>query len=176
MSGTCNLRRTGECLTSAVTPGVAPSAALPRVAIGAILVVLLMAGGARAAVFSFGDLTPVTEYSSESQGFTPSAQGTGGTVAPSYAYNQVQLLSLAVDFLDPASGPSTFYIHGLAPSDSDANSGSGSLASGSYVGNEAYDFAAQVTLSFNAKYFAVLPSVEGIWDGTGSAYAGGLNL
>jgi len=147
---------------------------MPKVAIGAIVASLLVAGDAHAAVYSNGNFEPVAVNYVQGQSFTPSIQVQDRSGTLSSVSGQVQLTLFAIDFYTPAAAPSALYIYTSAPSVPDASAGTSSLVTGSYVENGAYDFTTAVSPSFNTKYFAVLPVSADIYDGSGSTYAGGL--
>jgi hypothetical protein len=145
-------------------------------AAASIAVLLLTVGSAHATTFTIGNAQPATVFFVQGQSFTPSVQGNNGTGTPTSASGQVLLTSFTIDFLDSTSAPSSLYIYSSAPSVSNASSGTGSLATGSYAGNGVYDFTTPVSLLFNSKYFAVLPTSENIFDGSGNTYTGGIDL
>jgi hypothetical protein len=170
-------RRTVARLIFSKKSGGPYHSAIPKIVVGATTVLLLIAGSAHANVYySIGNSQPSSEYFVQGESFTPSVQGNDGSGTPSSAAGQVGLISFTIDFVNPASVPSSLYIYASLPSVTDADSGTGSLATGSYAGNGVYDFATPVSLSFASTYGAWLPEARSIYDGSGNKYTGGTDL
>jgi hypothetical protein len=141
-----------------------------------IVATFLLGASALANAYTVGNAAPSSVFFVQGQGFTPAVSGNAGSGTPKPdSSGNAQLVSVHIAFATGQTPPSTLYIYSTLPTNGDAATGVGSIASGTDSGGGTYVFNPPVSVPFANQTFAVLPSCANIYDAPDS-YSGGTDL
>jgi hypothetical protein len=104
-------------------------------------VCLGLAAYSSASAFSVGNATPASVYFVQGQSFTPADLGNAGSGTPhADSAGNAHLVSLHIAFAAGQTPPSTLYIYSTLPTNGNATTGVGSIASAPDSGGGTYVF------------------------------------
>ncbi len=137
---------------------------------------LLLGACMQANAFTVGNSTPTSVYFVQGQSFTPAVSGNAGSGTPKPdSSGNAQLSSVHIAFATGQTPSSTLYIYSTLPTNGDAATGIGSIASAPDSGGGNYVFNPPVPVPYSTQTYAVLPGCASIYDAPDS-YAGGTDL
>lgn len=136
----------------------------------------LLGTSIQSSAFTVGNATPGSVFFVQGQSFTPAVSGNAGSGAPKPdGAGNAQLVSVHIAFAAGQTPLSTLYIYSSLPTNGDAATGVGSIASATDSGGGTYVFNPPVTVPYSTQTYAVLQSCANIYDAPDS-YSGGTDL
>jgi hypothetical protein len=139
-------------------------------------VALILGANLRAEAYTVGNATPTSVYFVQGQSFTPAVSGNAGSGTPrSDSLGNASLVSVHIAFAAGQTPASTLYLYAALPTNGDAATGIGSIASAPDSGGGTYIFNPPVTVPYSTQTYAVLPGCASIYDAPDS-YSGGTDL